>query len=231
MTASGGKPTKQLLASIIRRRMILYPIPGYWKHLILGVADNIKRLMRESMESWKTQLTTCGKDLGEVSIRRGIFHGYSLSPLLFVIAMLPLSSVLNESAAGHQLSKKEGRITHLLFMDDLKLYGRHEKKINSLVHSVRLFCSDIGIDFGIEKCAMMVMKKGKLVSSEGIRLPDGRIIRSIGDYVEGYKYLGVLEADDIIHDEVKIIIKKEYSRRVKKTLSSKLNAGNVIKGY
>ena len=57
------------------------------------------------MESWKTQLTACGEDLGEVSIGRGIFQGDSLSPLLFVIAMLPLSSILNESVAGYQLSK------------------------------------------------------------------------------------------------------------------------------
>ena len=106
-----------------------------------------------------------------MSIRRGIFQGDSLSPLLFVIAMLhvPLSSVLNESAAGYQLSKKEGKITHLLFMDDLKLYGRNEEEINSLVHTVRVFTSDIRMDFGIEKCAMMVMKRGKLDKSESIR--------------------------------------------------------------
>ena len=157
---------------------------------LVGDADNIKRLMRESMESWNTQLTACGKDLGEVSIRRGIFLRDSLSPLLFVIAMLPLSSVLNESAAGYRLNKKEGKIIHLLFMDDLKLCGRNGKEINSLVHTVRMFSSDIGMDFGIEKCAMMVMKRGKLDKSEGIRLPDGRIIRSIGNDVEGYKYLG-----------------------------------------
>lgn len=116
--------------------------------------------------------------------------GNILSPLLFVIAMLPLSSVLNKSAAGYQLSKEEGKITRLLFMDDRKLYGSNEKEINSLVHTVRVFSSDIGIDFGIEKCAVMVMKRGKLDKSEGIRLPDGRIIRSIGDDVEGYRYLG-----------------------------------------
>ena len=28
---------------------------------LVGAADNIKWLMRESMESWKTQLTRCGK--------------------------------------------------------------------------------------------------------------------------------------------------------------------------
>ena len=48
-----------------------------------------------------------------------------------------------------------------------------------------MFSSDIGMDFGIEKCTMMVMKSGKLDKSEGIRLPDGKIIRSIGDDVEG----------------------------------------------
>jgi len=58
-------------------------------------------------------------------------------------------------------------------------------------------------------------------------LPDGRIIQSIGDDIEGYKCLGVLEND--IHDEVKKRMKKECIWRVKKTLSSMLNAGNFIK--
>ena len=76
---------------------------------------------------------------------------------------------------------------------------------------------------------MMVMKREKMDKLEGIRLPDGKIIRSIGDDVEGYKYLGMLEVDDIIHYEVTRSMKKEYIRRVKKVLSSKLKADNVIK--
>ena len=40
---------------------------------------------------------------------------------------------------------------------------------------------------GIEKCAMMVMKRGKLDKSEGIRLPDGRIIGRIRGDVEACK--------------------------------------------
>ena len=130
--------------------------------------------------------------------------------------MLPFSSVLNESAAGYQISKEEGKITHLLVIDDLKLDGRIEKEINSLAHALQVFSSDIGMVFGIDKCAMMVMKRSKLDKSEGIRLqlPDGRIIRSIGDDVEGYKYLAVLKADYIMHDEVKsVTVKIEVSDR------------------
>ena len=56
--------------------------------------------------------------------------------------------------------------------------------MDSLVQTVRVFrvfsvFSVIGIDFGIEKCAMLVMKKGKTVKSVGIELPDGKVIKSL----------------------------------------------------
>ena len=44
----------------------------------------------------------------------------------------------------------------------------------------------------------------------------------------GYKYLGILEADGIKHDEMKEQLKKEYIRRVRNVLKSKLNWGNII---
>ena len=56
------------------------------------------------------------------------------------------------------------------FMEDLKLYSRSEKGLDSLVQTVRVFSEDIGMEFGIEKCAMLVMEKGKIVKSVGIEL-------------------------------------------------------------
>ena len=58
---------------------------------LLGVAENIGTLLRNSMVNWKTQLMGGGDVLGTVDIKRGIFHGDSLSPLLFVMVMIPLS--------------------------------------------------------------------------------------------------------------------------------------------
>ena len=54
------------------------------------------------------------------------------------------------------------------------------------------------------------MKRGKLVWSEGIKLPDGRKIRSIGEEDDGYKYLGMLEVDDIMPEVMKTNM-KEYT--------------------
>ena len=46
---------------------------------------------------------------------------------------------------------------------------------------------------------------------------------------ESYKYLGVLEADEVMVNEMKDKVKKEHQRRVRKVLKTKLNSGNVFK--
>ena len=57
-------------------------------------------------------------------------------------------------------------------------------------------------------------------------MPDGTMMINIED--SGYKYLGILEADGIKHDEMKEQLKKEYIRRVRNVLKSKLNGENII---
>ena len=47
------------------------------------------------------------------------------------------------------------------------------------------------MEFGIERCAMLVMEKGKIVKSVGIELPDSKVIKSLKER-ESYKYLGIL---------------------------------------
>ena len=63
---------------------------------------------------------------------------------------------------------------------------------------------------------------------DGIQLPNDTIIKSLVEG-ESYKYLGVLEADEVMVNEMKNKVKKEYYRRVRKVLETKLNSGNVFK--
>ena len=48
--------------------------------------------------------------------------------------------------------------------------------MESLVLTVCVFSEDKGIEFGIEKCGMLVMEKGKIVKSVDIELSDGKVI-------------------------------------------------------
>ena len=102
-------------------------------------------------------------------------------------------------------------------MDDLKLYSRSEKGLDSLVQTVHVFSEDIGMEFGIEKCAMLVMEKGKIVKSIGIELPDGKVIKLLQDS-KSWKYLGMLEENKLLEEKVKLNVLKEFIRRLRKVI-------------
>ena len=68
-----------------------------------------------------------------------------------------LSVVLRKAKAAYGFSESKEKINHLLFVDELKLYSRSEKGLDSVVQTVRVFSEDIGMECGIEKCAMLVM--------------------------------------------------------------------------
>ena len=72
---------------------------------IVEVSGNIRKFLRVAMASWMTVLTVNGQVLNYVHIRRGIFPGDSLSPLLYVIAMIPMTTILRQTGLGYQTSK------------------------------------------------------------------------------------------------------------------------------
>ena len=196
---------------------------------LFEVTENIKSLLVNSMEKWKVMLWAGNSEFGEVEIKLGIFKGDSLSPLVFVLAMIPLSLILRKGKATYELSKSKEKINHLLFMDDLKLYSRSEKGLDSLVQIVRVFSENIGMGFRMAKGAMLVMEKGKIVKSVGIDVPDGKVIKLLQEG-KSYKYLGILEADKFLEEKTKLNVSKEYIRRLRKVLMSKLNGGNLVRG-
>ena len=147
-------------------------------------------------------------ELGEVEIKRGIFQRDSLSPLVFVLALIPLSLILIRAKAAYKFSESKEKINHLLFMDNLKLCSQSEKGLDSLVQTVRDFSEDIGMEYGMEKCAMFLTEKGKIAKSVGTKLPYGKVIKSLQED-ESYKYLGILEADKFLDEKMRLNVSKE----------------------
>ena len=83
------------------------------------------------------------------------------------------------------------------------------------------------MEFGIEKCALVNIQRGKVTRTEGKQLPYGNNIRDIDE--TGYKYLGMIQGEEIKHQEMKEKIRKEYIKRLKAILKSKLIFINAVK--
>ena len=144
---------------------------------MFGVAVNVRSFLSESVKHWNTELNAGQSRLVNVKIKRGSFQGDSLSPRLFVMTMIPLTLMLRTTNIFYEVRKKGERINHLLFMDDLKLFAKSVDQIDSLVNKVRIFSEDIKMEFGLLKCGVLIMKRRKVVESDGLCMPDGTMKR------------------------------------------------------
>jgi hypothetical protein len=109
-------------------------IPHSWVEksiALVGVNSKIVRFCKLSMEKWNTRIFLKTKQevmqSQPIQIRSGIFQGDSLSSLHFRIAFIPITNELNRADCEYQVHGTERKISHLLYMDDLKLSGRNEK--------------------------------------------------------------------------------------------------------
>ena len=86
--------------------------------------------------------------------------------------MIPLSLLLRKVKTSYKWGKKKFKLNHLFLMDDLKLFGKSEDQIDSLVQTVFIFIEDIGMEFGLKKCGTVILKKGKLFKFDECHLPN-----------------------------------------------------------
>ena len=96
--------------------------------------------MESRIDKWR------GKS-GEVNIRWEIIQGDSLSPLLLVLYLLPLTHILRDAAPEYHFASNGQKVTHLIFMNDLKLYASNEKSLLSLIQTMSVFSNNMGWDF------------------------------------------------------------------------------------
>ena len=54
------------------------------------------------------------------------------------------------------------------------MFAKKEQELESIIQAVRLYSDDIGMKFGIEKCAMLIMKRGKAINDEKNRITPTR---------------------------------------------------------
>ena len=80
--------------------------------------------------------------------------------MIIMITKIITSSLLNKSGYGY--NTPHGKISHLFYMDDLKTYAKSDDEQTDLLKAIKSFSDDIGMEFGLDKCAKATFKKGRL---------------------------------------------------------------------
>ena len=101
---------------------------------IYKISDDIS-FIEKTHENLKSGIDNSRrKSLAEAKIQRCVFQGVSLSPLLFVIVMMLLTHILRKCTAEYKFSKSQEK--HLRYMDDIKLFAKYEKELETLIHAI-----------------------------------------------------------------------------------------------
>ena len=76
------------------------------------------------------------------------------------MALMPLSIILNNSGKGYLLQCQNSCVSHLVYMDDIKLFASSRQHLDSLLTTLSLFSDDICMQFGCSKCNILTLTRG-----------------------------------------------------------------------
>ena len=207
-------------------------VPHGWLKLVLqfiGAPDDVRHCISGLLPKWKS---TFGIGVGDDAVRvdlnyhRGLFQGDSLSPLLFCLCIAPLSHALR-LGPGYKCVHLDHPMTHLLFMDDLKVYARSPTTLETALGVVDRVSRAVGMELGLRKCAVAHVASGRLTTGEDFILPEDRHISAVTNG-NTYRYLGI---EQVFKPDLKAIrgrLSKTYVKRLRKIWSSDLNSKHKV---
>ena len=144
-------------------------------------------------------------------------QGDDFSVLLYAISVERISWAIRSSEGYRLTHEKNDKVTHLLFVDDLKSYTRSEQTLVAGTQTLANIFDDIGLGINLGKCAACHIKRGKFYKDADLPIGD--------DQIENCNQL-----DSLVHEEARRV----YLRRLSViwtsplTIPRKIQATNVF---
>ncbi|WJX47132.1 hypothetical protein P8452_33857 [Trifolium repens] len=153
-----------------------------WRVLTeINLPDVIVNIIMHGVTSITTNVKWNGTRSEYFKPQRGIRQGDPLSPYLFVLCMDKLSHLIMHAADNSKwIGIKAGRagpmVSHLMFADDLLLFGEAtEKQMRCVTNTLNQFCSMSGQEVSYEKTSILFSRnverglKNKLINMSGFK--------------------------------------------------------------
>ena len=153
--------------------MFLHKFPSWLCNTIerLGQSWNTKRTVR----------TRQGLETSDVThFNKGLPRGDALCQRLFTLCLNPVSWKLKASEGYKPLKPINGKFTHLLYVNDMKIYATSESELCTVLKTSKVAMADIVLDFNEKKCTIAHVKRGVLDSRpNSTHVGESQIIESL----------------------------------------------------
>ncbi|KAK6061826.1 hypothetical protein COOONC_00504 [Cooperia oncophora] len=202
-----------------------------------GVASPTRRLLSVIMS--KQSVRYCGRQNGKMvkseplGVRRGVMQGDTLSPLLFCMAIAPISAWLRNNVSPYRtstgaLTLPEGplEINHLFYMDDLKVYSPRWDDIVKAQEGIQKVAGELGLRMNPSKCAVNSLNHPPpLVTTPGMdEIP---VLGSSSLY----KYLGAEQNALVSVDQLWSRTREKALAAARRIMLSDLAVRQKVNGY
>ena len=201
----------------------------------MGIPKSVCKVIEQLIVRWKTRLEVFDQGKKVVSrwieIKRGFLQGDSYSPVGFCLTEIPIAMSL-EGTEGYRMGPPGNREvirTHILFIDDLKVYQVNHAKLEVANETIVQASLDTGACYGVKKCAEIVFKRGKMIKGEGLSVIKEKMKALDPEQREIYKFLGCEQAEKIDMERVMARVKAETQKRTNALVQQDLYDKNLIK--
>ena len=208
-------------------KKVFYSVPHAYVLAILKklpINTAVPKLIERIYRSPSTRLELLAEkditQLGSIPLQKDVLQGDSLSPLLFVLAMQPLTKLLHSTVDTLTIGDFNNSMTlnHLLFMDGLKLFARDTDSLGKLLNNTKEFFAKAGLSLNAQKSAH---------SSDYTKIKTLNELPVVNS-ATGYKYLGFFQTDKTLQMANKKKPIELVHERVARVIGTNLSGRNMV---
>ena len=158
----------------------------------LPVHDSVVNTMVSLTRRWSVRVSVGRTHTNPIYVRRGVYQGDSISPLLFVLVTAFMVEEVHTDREANAASR--GRQSILVYMDDIKVHGPTRSSIRAIVGCIEGCAGEVGLKMNIRKCGVYCRcdEEEDENSNCGEEEEGAAFLPRVR---EGYKYLGIVQLE------------------------------------
>ncbi|KAJ4446513.1 hypothetical protein ANN_13209 [Periplaneta americana] len=168
----------------------------------------LRELIKTLTKGNFTTIHSSGSKSDRIELKRGVFQGSPLSPLLFNLSIDFIIKELTEKHIidqyGFQINSDLDSLTISAFADDIVVIGKSMNAAQELIMMVTSLLQNIGLQLNVQKSASINIHKGKLLEKD-LFLHHDSYIKAIGPE-DTIKYLGITFNDELQFNSEELIV-------------------------